>query len=898
MAAIELSNIAAGAGGFVINGECKDDLAGYSVAAAGDVNGDGLADVIVGAWGSDPSGRSNAGRSYVVFGKTGNSAIDLSAITNGTGGFVINGQCAEDRSGLSVAAAGDINGDGLDDLIVGAPYADPAAGSAAGRSYVVFGKTSAGAAELSAIAAGSGGFVINGQCANDLAGYSVAAAGDVNGDGLADLIVGAWGSDPAAGSNAGRSYVVFGRTGSGAIDLAAITNGSGGFVINGQCAEDWSGISVAGAGDVNGDGLADLIVGAPLSDPAAGSYAGRSYVVFGKTGTGWAQLSAIAVGNGGFVVNGRSAQDAAGSSVAAAGDFNGDGLGDLVVGAPVSSPYGKPYAGRSYIVFGKTSGNAINLQSIGSGYDGGCAIIGPDALDLTGYNVAGAGDINGDGLADVIVGAPGSTSGRSYVVFGRPYSGIIEFSTIEYGMGGFVINGQGADDFTGSSATGAGDINGDGLADLVVGARYSDPATGTDAGRSYVIFGSTSSAVAQSRVDWFGTPGSEVLTSTADGETLVADSGNDTLIGHGGNDVLYGGAGDDTFVINASNIVALATKNAYNPSQVAHIDGGSGIDTIALAGSGLSLNLVSIPNQGGSTPGGQSRIASIERIDITGSGNNSLTLSLSDVVDMAGMNLFNNVNGWTSLGALVQKHQLVIDGNAGDEVQLSGLWTTAGSTVTNSGHTYAIHNANGAAAQVLVDTNISTSNYIPRPAIDLSRIAAGNGGFVFSLQGLGGWMEALAGAGDVNGDGLADLIISDPFGNTAGGSLAGRSYVVFGKASNSTIDLSAIANGIGGFVINGQCEFDQSGSSVKAAGDINGDGLADVIVGAPDSDPNDSFGAGRSYIILAKPGAMPSTSRQSLVAMAALLLMVNAGSTAAAQTLPQPATSTATDWVI
>jgi hypothetical protein len=136
----------------------------------------------------------------------------------------------------------------------------------------------------------------------------------------------------------------------------------------------------------------------------------------------------------------------------------------------------------------------------------------------------------------------------------------------------------------------------------------------------------------------------------------------------------------------------------------------------------------------------------------------------------------------------VQKHQLVIDGNSGDEVQLSGFWTTAGSTVSNNGHTYAIHNANGAAAQVLVDTNVSTSHLYPAASPLISpRIAAGNGGFVLSLQGHGGRMEALAGAGDVNGDGLADLIISDPLGNTSGGSLAGRSYVVFGKASNSTL---------------------------------------------------------------------------------------------------------------
>jgi hypothetical protein len=225
--------------------------------------------------------------------------IDLTTIAAGTGGFVIYGQDAYDLSGFSVASAGDINGDGFADLIIGA-RGGGALGNAkisAGDSYVVFGKASGWGApiDLTTIAAGTGGFVIHGQDGGDSSGRSVASAGDINGDGFADLIIGAPRAYAAGNAkrDAGDSYVVFGKASGwgAAIDLTTIAAGTGGFVIHGQdggdesaFSGDQSGNSVASAGDINGDGFADLIIGAPRADAAgnAKDFAGESYVIFGR----------------------------------------------------------------------------------------------------------------------------------------------------------------------------------------------------------------------------------------------------------------------------------------------------------------------------------------------------------------------------------------------------------------------------------------------------------------------------------------------------------------------------------------------------------------------------------------------------------------------------------------
>jgi hypothetical protein len=400
---------------WLANGEGTHHRFGYAVGTAGDVNGDGYDDVIVGG----DQYKEFTGRVYVYHG--GARGLD------GSPAFVGTGENVNNHYGYAVGTAGDINGDGFNDVIAGAYHH----ANFRGRAYLYLG-SSDGLAEPAS-------FVLDGEGPDNYFGRSVATAGDVNGDGYDDIIVGAQAYDRSTG----RAYLYAG----GPTGLSA----SPAAVLSGEGPSDSFGQSVGTAGDVNGDDYDDVIVGAH----SVNNGTGRIYVYAGS-GSGLKPIPSS-------VITGQGQGDRLGFSVGTAGDVNGDGYSDVIAGAYGVSE-GK---GSVYVYAGGPEG--LDARPI-------LTATGEVAGDWFGHSVGTAGDLDGDGYDEIVVGARNhdGNTGRVYLYAGSALG--LDAAPL------FIFDGQALNSWFGHSVGTAGDIDGDGHAEAIVGAY----GHGEWTGRAYV----------------------------------------------------------------------------------------------------------------------------------------------------------------------------------------------------------------------------------------------------------------------------------------------------------------------------------------------------------------------------------------------------------------------------
>jgi hypothetical protein len=445
--------------------------AGFHVAPAGDLDGDGFRDVIVGAWVDGTAGPS-AGAAYVVYGPLTPGVINL-----GDADAKLLGELTGDFAGEGWAGVGDVDGDGFDEFVIGAPGRFPPNQPgvlAPGAAYLFYGGQERLSGTMSLAEADA---KLVGESNVDFAGLAVATANDLDADGFADLVVGAP-RDPAGGSAAGAVYIFYG----GGERLSGIISLSEADAKLVGAPGDLAGFRLDRAGDLDRDGSEDLVIGAPAMAGFGGSGAAATYVLYGTPErlSGTISLSQTAAR-----LVGEEPDDRPGLGVAGAGDLDRDGFDDLLVGADLEDTGGLN-AGAAYVFYGSQD-RLTGTISLGTAH---AKLIGEAAGDRAGSDVSIAGDLDDDGFDELVVGAFGhdaaATDAGAVYVFSMEDARLSRLLSLSAATAKLL--GEAAGDFAGFAVGPAGDVTDDDTDDLMVGARFND-ANGLDAGVVYVLFG-------------------------------------------------------------------------------------------------------------------------------------------------------------------------------------------------------------------------------------------------------------------------------------------------------------------------------------------------------------------------------------------------------------------------
>lgn len=420
---------------------------------------------------------------------------------NGVRGVTLAGAYSPGMSGWSVNSAGDVNGDGWPDILVGAHGVPSSGMGLAGETYLVYGRSNGLPALITLTNTwfdGTNGVLFAGANQGDESGASVSSAGDVNGDGYSDILIGALTANPAGRWQAGETYLVFGRS-NGLPEQIKLTNtwfnGTNGVLFAGPRSGGWCGRYVAAAGDVNGDGYGDILIGA--DSYGSGSAPGEAYLIFGRSNGFPAQItlnSAWLNGSNGVTLAGAVNGILCGWAVNPAGDVNGDGFADILIGAPKASPFGRDNAGEGYLVYGRSNGFPALVTLNTNWLDGtnGVLFMGARTYSQIGWTFNSAGDINRDGYNEILV--RGVIENEAYLIYGSSnrLSALITLTNTWFdGTNGVVLASANGSDTFGWSVSSAGDVNGDGLPDLLVGAPWASPSERWLAGETYVVYGQT-----------------------------------------------------------------------------------------------------------------------------------------------------------------------------------------------------------------------------------------------------------------------------------------------------------------------------------------------------------------------------------------------------------------------